>query len=172
MNQEKFVNQYIEILNVTVTEAIQKNLVFQAQKKIIESELEETKKALEAITVEKNREIENLKNQLNSSRKETAVIGNEREELKKSIQHVDVFKKQLVEARSEIEKLLAENAQKDKTIDAMGQRIKAFEQETLNNIVNENKPKDAGNTWVKKVPAKKKVVKENKEEIVKDAGKF
>mgnify|MGYP003348853771 CR=1 FL=1 len=40
MNQEKFVNQYIELLNSTVTEAINKNLVIQSQKLVLEKELE------------------------------------------------------------------------------------------------------------------------------------
>jgi hypothetical protein len=85
MDQEKFVNQYIELLNATVTEAINKNLVIQSQKLVLEKELEEVKStikgyedAVKKINADKNHEIENLKNQLNASRKETAIAGNER----------------------------------------------------------------------------------------------
>jgi hypothetical protein len=38
MNQEKFVNAYVELLNATLTEALQKNLVLQVQKKLIEED--------------------------------------------------------------------------------------------------------------------------------------
>ena len=39
MNQEKFVNTYIDLLNTTLSEAIQKNIVAQAQKKVFEEDL-------------------------------------------------------------------------------------------------------------------------------------
>ena len=40
MDQEKFVGTYIELLNNTLTEAIQKNIVSQAQKRVLEIENE------------------------------------------------------------------------------------------------------------------------------------
>jgi hypothetical protein len=39
LNKEKFINYYISLLNSTVSEAINKNLVIQAEKKVLEDEL-------------------------------------------------------------------------------------------------------------------------------------
>jgi chromosome segregation ATPase len=169
MDQEKFVNQYIELLNATVTEAINKNLVIQSQKLVLEKELEEVKStikgyedAVKKINADKNHEIENLKNQLNASRKETAIAGNEREEMRKNIQHVETFKAELVKTRSRITELEEAVSEKDKII---GEK-----EELITNLLAEkNKPADVGNTWVKKTPTKKKITTK---EIVKDAGKF
>jgi chromosome segregation ATPase len=169
MDQEKFVNQYIELLNATVTEAINKNLVIQSQKLVLEKELEEVKStikgyedAVKKINADKNHEIENLKNQLNASRKETAIAGNEREEMRKNIQHVETFKAELVKTRSRITELEEAVSEKDKIIDEKEELI-------TNLLAEKNKPADVGNTWVKKTPTKKKITTK---EIVKDAGKF
>lgn len=172
MNQEKFVNQYIDLLNATVSEAIHKNLVIQAQKRVVELELGEVRatiKDYEDALKKQNDEIVSLKNELNVSRRETVVVGNEREELRKSIQHVDTFKNELVKTRSEIENLLADNRLKQEVIDALSERIIEKENIISNLLEEKNKPADKGNTWVKKTPTKKKSVKV---EVVKDAGKF
>lgn len=172
MDQEKFVNQYIELLNATVSEAIQKNLVIQAQKKIIEAENAEIKEILKNISTEKDREIDSLKSQLNQSRRQEAITGNEKEELKKSIQHVDTFKNELIKARSDIENLLIVIKEKDKELDKLRPKVETKEEPKVKTVTVEleEKPKDVGNTWVKKVPAKKKT--SNKDTIIKDAGKF
>ena len=176
MNQEKFVNQYIELLNATVTEAINKNLVIQSQKLVIEKELEEIRTtikgyedAVKKISADKDREIENLKNQLNASRKETAIAGNEREELKRNAQHVETFKAELVKTRSRISELELTIAERDAKINALNVEVDKKEELITNLLAEKDKPKDVGNTWVKKTPAKKKTLKE---ETVKDAGKF
>lgn len=176
MNQEKFVNQYIELLNGTVTEAINKNLVIQSQKLVLEKELEEIRStikgyedAVKKIGTDKDREIENLKTQLNASRKETTIVGNEREELRKSIQHVETFKAELVKTRSKITELEESVSEKDKVIDGLQDELNKKEDLITNLLAEKTKPADVGNTWVKKVPAKKKIIKQ---ETVKDAGKF
>lgn len=172
MNQEKFVNQYIDLLNATVSEAIHKNLVIQAQKRVVELELGEVRASIkdyEEALKKQNDEIVSLKNELNVSRRETVVVGNEREELRKSIQHVDTFKNELVKTRSEIESLLKDIELKESIIDGLNQLINEKEQLIQTMLDEKNKPKDVGNTWVKKTPTKKKSVKV---EVVKDAGKF
>lgn len=130
MNQEKFVNQYIELLNATVSEAINKNLVIQAQKRVLEKELEEVastikgyEDAVKKVTADKDREIENLKNQLNASRRETVIAGNEREELKRNVQHVETFKSELVKTRNIISELETTIAEKDAKINALNDEI-------------------------------------------------
>ena len=54
MDQEKFVSKYIEILNTTISEAIQKNIVAQAQKNVLETELNELLQQHEKLLSEKN----------------------------------------------------------------------------------------------------------------------
>ena len=141
-----------------MSEAIHKNLVLQTQKKIIESEYVELKSAFDSIKGDKDREIDNLKTQLNSSRKENAIAGNERDELRKSNLHLETFRNELLKTRTEIEELQKLIAQKDEQI------------QKLSGVSEEKKPKDVGNTWVKKAPAKKKTT--IKTETIKDAGKF
>lgn len=167
MNQEKFVNQYIELLNATVAESIQKNLILQTQKKIAEAENNEFREALKTIHADKDREIESLKTQLNQSRRQEAIIGNEREELRRSVQHVDTFKNELLKTRAENEELLATIKQKDKEIE----KLKGKEQPKIETVdtQTQEKPKDVGDTWVKKVQAKKKTTKNL---TIKDAGEF
>jgi len=145
MNQETFVNQYIELLNGTVAEAIQKNIVLQAQKRIKELEFEEAQStirnyedAIKLLKSENDNEVMNLKRQLNDARKDSI--------------HLETFKTELIKLRTEKEELV--------------NKIKELEK------VSEEKkqPKDVGNTWIKKTPTKKKSIV--KEEIIKDAGKF
>ena len=161
MNQEKFVTQYIELMNATISEAIQKNLVLQAQKRIIEIDIEDIKNVLS----ERDTEIKNLKQQLNDSRRESAVLGSEREELRKSILHVDTFKNELLRTRTEIDELKAALEKKQVEIDSLKNVTTKQEEKLVENL----QEKEPQNTWVKKLPAKKKA---NKETTIKDAGKF
>jgi exonuclease SbcC len=184
MDQEKFVNQYIELLNATVAESIQKNLILQTQKKIAEVENSEFREALRTIGADKDREIDSLKTQLNQSRRQEAISGNEKEELRRSIQHVDTFKNELLKTRAENEELLAIIKQKDKEIEKLKgkdqskieekeiEKVKVKEQPKIEavDVQTQEKPKDVGNTWVKKVPAKKKTTTKNL--TIKDAGEF
>lgn len=168
MDQEKFVNQYIELLNATVAESIQKNLILQTQKKIAEVENSEFREALKTISADKDKEIESLKVQLNQSRRQEAITGNEKEELRRSIQHVDTFKNELLKTRAENEELLAIIKQKDKEIENLKDKNKPKIEAV--DVQTQEKPKDIGNTWVKKVPAKKKTTTKNL--TIKDAGEF
>ena len=108
MNQEKFVNSYIDLLNATVSEAINKNLVIQAQKKVLEDELKDIKRKDDLIASMKDshaKEISDLKAQLNDARKQKEISFNEANDLRKSVQHVDTFKNELTKERVEKENL-------------------------------------------------------------------
>ncbi len=142
MNQEKFVNQYIELLNATVAEAIQKNIVLQAQKRMAEFEIEECREEIknykEIIAVlksEKENETMLLRAQLNDALMQAT--------------HLETFKNELIKLRAENKQLV----------------VKPSEEKTTSKDA-----KDTGNTWTKKAPVKKKSLA--KEEIIKDAGKF
>jgi chromosome segregation ATPase len=108
LNQEKFVNSYIDLLNATLNEAINKNLVIQAQKKVLEDELKEVKRKDDLIASLRDshaKEISDLKSQLNDARKQKEISSNEANDLRKSVQHVDTFKNELSKERVEKENL-------------------------------------------------------------------
>lgn len=151
MNQERFVNSYVELLNTTLTEALQKNMVLQAQNIILKQDVEslenknrEVENKTKEISLQKDNEILFLKSQLNDERKQSGIIAQDREEVKKSLQHVTTFKNELLKARKEIE-------QKDELIS-----------ELLKN--------NSKNPPVKSL--KKKTTSSETKETIKDAGNF
>jgi predicted RNase H-like nuclease (RuvC/YqgF family) len=112
MNQEKFVNAYIELLNTTLTEAIQKNIVFQVQKKVTEEEVLQLQQTIEGLRTEKKltedkmtQAISSMKNELNDARSQSSIAIRDRDETRKASQHLETFKSELIKARAEIEEL-------------------------------------------------------------------
>jgi chromosome segregation ATPase len=164
MNQEKFVNSYVELLNATLTEALQKNLVLQVQKTLAEEEISDAEQKvrnieikMKELTSQKDQEIGNLKGQLNEERKQTAIVSNEREEIRKTTQHVDTFKTELVKARAEINQLKDELRAKDLIV-----------VETMNSLSLMEQEKNSVKS--KKTPLEK--TKQPTKELIKDAGSF
>jgi peptidoglycan hydrolase CwlO-like protein len=101
MNDQQFVNAYIRILNDTVTEAINKNLVMQAQLEVSKNsgnrvaELEAKVKELTNVSSDNNAlqtQLNNLKAQLDQSNSQ----------LNNKNSHVETFKRELIEARNTI----------------------------------------------------------------------
>ena len=170
MNQEKFINSYIELLNSTLTEAIQKNLTILAQKNVIEHELNEFKsnlnnetKSQKDLLQQKEKEINDLKSQINDARRQKDLATGETNELKKNVQHIETFKSELVKSRNEIDRLNNQLQEKQKIIDSVNDENKLL-LERLNKKEEDNKPV-------------KKSVKKNLEQpiqtvVVKDAGSF
>jgi predicted RNase H-like nuclease (RuvC/YqgF family) len=163
MNQEKFVNSYVELLNATLTEALQKNLVLQVQKTLAEKEISDAEQKvrnieikIKELTSQKDQEIGNLKGQLNEERKQIAIVSNEREEIRKTTQHVDTFKMELVKARAEINQLKDELKSKDLIVTETLNRLSLMEQEK-NSVKSKKAPLE------KTKPTK---------ELIKDAGSF
>lgn len=160
MNQEKFVSSYIELLTVTMTEAIQKNVVLQAQKKVLEEEIksvENKDNLISSMKVEFEKNIQDLKSQLNDARKQKELAIIENNELKKSSSHVDTFKNELAKTRSELSNsnkiieekdliiinLMNEIKSKDSNILSLNEKINTLnsapalkQQKTKNNVKN------------------------------------
>lgn len=171
MNQEKFVSSYIELLTVTMTEAIQKNVVLQAQKKVLEEEIksvENKDNLISSMRSEFEKQIQDLKSQLNDARKHKEIAVIENNELRKSSTHVDTFKNELAKTRSELSNSNKIIEEKDFLINSMkkeilelNEKIKALnsapivkQQKTKNNVKNlfveeannnTNTVRDAGN---------------------------
>lgn len=164
MNQEKFVNSYVELLNATLTEALRKNMVLQVQKTLAEQDIVESEQKvreaeikIKELIAQKDQEIGNLKGQLNEERRQTAVVANEREEIRKSSQHVETFKTELVKARAEINQLKDDLKARDLIVSETLNRLSLMEQEKTN-------------VKSKKTPLEK--TKSTKETPTKDAGNF
>lgn len=190
MNQEKFVNSYIELLTATVTESIQKNLVLQTQNKVAEQELKEVlenlnssdKKYKEEIKSKQN-DIDSLRHQLEEMRKQKDVSVAESVELKKNIDHIGTFKDELVKSRKENETLLGTIRSLEEKIKEKNQNIENITA-TVNDLheklkektiliemlsTNEQTKLSKPEIEVKKIN-KKHLVKEIKE--IEDAGNF
>lgn len=157
MNDQQFVNTYIRILNETVNEAINKNLVMQAQLEIAKqaanytAELESKVKELSNLSSDNNAlqtQLNNLKAQLDQSNSQ----------LNNKHSHVETFKKELVEARNTIRnitvdhetKIAALNAEHEVKVGALTEEIASLKTE-----IEELKARK-----------KKKEIKENKEKKV------
>jgi DNA repair exonuclease SbcCD ATPase subunit len=123
MDQEKFVNKYIELLNNTISEAIQKNIVAQAQKTILEEEvsgfskqLSEIKSGFENRLSEKEKENNVLKSEINTMRQQMGSIQTNLHEANVAKQHFETYKNELTSARTEIENLKKLIEEKDKEL--------------------------------------------------------
>jgi ABC-type transporter Mla subunit MlaD len=131
MNQEKFVNLYIELLTATITESIHKNLVLQTHKKIAEQELNDANENLKQfdnknkneLTLKQN-EIDSLRHQLGEMVKQRDIFVAESGEIKKNVEHVDTFKNELVKARKHNENLVTKI---NKLESQLEEKVKTFE---------------------------------------------
>ena len=130
MQQEKFVNIYIELLNNTLTESLQKSLVLQAQKKLVDTSIEElTKKITENEFVfsetikKKDVEIGTLRHQLEEMRKMKDISVAEAQESKKNAVHYETFKNELTKERKVNEQLKADLIEKQNTIEQLTTEI-------------------------------------------------
>lgn len=171
MNQEKFVNSYIELLAATVSESIQKNLVLQTQKKLAEQDMIEVNEKLnqlegkfkQDLTIKQN-EIDSLKHQLSEMRKQKDATVAETSELKKNIGHADTFKNELVKARKHNESLVVKINELESVVEERQKIIENLTKEIAKLLKPEVEAKKTG----KKIPLK---VVETKE-IIEDAGSF
>jgi chromosome segregation ATPase len=151
MNQEKFVNSYIELLTATITESIQKNLVLQTQKKIAEQELNDANESLtqfdnknkNELTIKQN-EIDSLKHQLGEMRKQRDVSVAESSEIKKNVEHVDTFKNELVKARKHNENLVTKINELEFELGEKIEIIKSLTTELAKNLKPEFETKKIG----------------------------
>lgn len=122
MNDQLFVNAYIRILNETLSEAFNKNLVMQAQLEVAKktndrtAELEAKIKELTAVSTDNNA----LQSQLNALKNQVEQV-NAQANTKNA--HVETFKRELVDARNIIKTQAAEietlKAATDKVVDAL-----------------------------------------------------
>lgn len=173
MDQERFINAYVELLNKTLTEALQKNIVLQVQKNmaeenvsILEQTISKSKEDIKSLLTQKEIEIKSLNLQLYELRRQSTDVSSEREELKKSIEHVGTFKNELVKARQEIKSSEISLKNKEKEIENLKQKLIEKEKE-IHTLKNPGSKKTITNK--KKTPPVETIAKA---ESIKDAGSF
>jgi len=109
MNNEKYLNYYIETLTGTMTDAIIRNISLQANARVTEELIGEQVKRIEELSaMEANRnsenetEITNLNSKLENLNKELNELKNQKvefENVKHQVQHIDTFRSELVKER-------------------------------------------------------------------------
>ena len=125
MSGEKYLNYYVEILTSTMTDAVIRNISLQANAKVTEEvinnqakTIEELKNTLESFKIDKNQEIDsktnrfendikghlNTINNLNVQLVELNKMKSEYENIKHQVQHINVFRDELIKEREEHQK--------------------------------------------------------------------
>jgi chromosome segregation ATPase len=179
--QQQFINTYIELLTSTFNDAMQKNIVLQAQKKLVEDDAKELIKKIQELEEQRNSEkntqsevekkadekikqiellhtskFNTLQNESNQVKTQLTTLQRENYDLKKNGQLVDTYKNELLGARTLIAKL----------------------QETINDLQNKiivlNTPATTKKT--KKTPVVEKpsleTIADTQDSKTKDAGNF
>ena len=167
MNNEKYINYYIETLTATLTDAIVRNVSMQSNARITDEVIgdqnkiiEELKSSLESVKssdgehIKKlNETIIQLENELNLYKS----YKNECDNVKHQLQHLDTFKNELIKERELTKKLQNE-------IDYL--KLSPAKRKKLDNVVSEKQ---------EVVETKAKIFKETVPSInikVKDGGSF
>lgn len=91
---EQFINVYVDLLNASFVDAVNKNLILQAQQKVAEMELASLKEINEK-NISESLELNSLRNQLSATQNDLIVSKN-------ATQHLESFKAELIKAREEI----------------------------------------------------------------------
>jgi len=118
MNNEKYVNYYVEILTNTLTDAIIRNVSLQANAKINEDVIKDQFNSVEKLKSLENNVQEHL-NTINSLKNQISVLNDykiENENIKSQLQHIDTFRNELLKCREETQKNLADYENKIKKL--------------------------------------------------------
>lgn len=106
-DNQVFVNSYIKVLNDTINEAMNKNLIMQAQLEVGKLtaarvvELENKLRQLEELSTENH----NLRNQLTSLSSDLQVAD---EQVSRKNNHIETFKRELIESRGTVKRMTKE----------------------------------------------------------------
>jgi chromosome segregation ATPase len=137
MQNENYVNYYIETLTSTMTDAIVRNVSLQASNRLHEDIIKEYEKVIGELSNQQNESIESLQNENNRLVDEISSLRqfkSEYENIKHQAQHVDTFRNELIRAREENDVL---KKQIDYLQMSPAKRKKYDEQQTQKNFVEE-----------------------------------
>lgn len=172
MDQEKFINVYIELLNSTLVEALQKNIVAQAKNKIFEGDYNELKASFDSALQEKEDHILKLVGELNAVRKQIGQLSTEVENNRTASEHFETYKNELLNCRSKNEELLNLIKQKDALIAQKDKQLAKFnagpKPVVINKLNKKTTPVETKKVEQEETPAPKTTIVKT----VKDAGNF
>jgi len=137
MSDQQFVNAYIRILNDTLNEAMSKNLVMQAQLEVSKqvgarvAELEAKIKEFSGVSSSNNE----LQSQLNNLK---AQLEQTNSQLTNKNNHIETFKRELIDARNIIKAQTTEIELLKKNIEELKPRAKKRAEKTAVNTVESN----------------------------------
>lgn len=171
MNQEKFVNVYIDLLNSTLTEAIQKNIVSQAQNKVNQNDLSELQTTFAEMQKESEARIRGLIDELNESRRQIGQLSTHIEQSKTANEHFETYKNELINCRKKNEELIELINQKDKLIAEKDKQLQKFNAGPKPVVVNKLGKKNTPQPLETK-EEEKETTKTVKVKSVRDAGNF
>ena len=100
MNEQNYINHYVEILTSTMTEAVIRNVSLQAQTKVINEVVENQSKQLDDL----NNTINNLKDEINSLKNQNSDFNNMKnayDSAQNQLSHLDTFRNELIKERAE-----------------------------------------------------------------------
>lgn len=144
MNDQQFVTNYVRILNDTLNEAINKNLVMQAQLEIAKAQL-----SVMAELENKIKELSNVSSDNNALQNNINILKGQLDQANAQLlsknSHSDTFKKELVDARNiikqyadKVETLNAEIELLNQQIEELKSRKRKKDKATLNTVVGNN----------------------------------
>jgi len=137
MNNEKYLNYYIETMTATLTDCVVRNVSLQANAKVTEEVIDEQSKLIKELQLsleQKNNSdvqlIDELRKQIESLRDEKSTLNNtinelnafkrQYEDVKNQVNHVETFRNELIKSRKETETVRSEM---NKTIDELNSKI-------------------------------------------------
>jgi len=132
MNDQQFVNEYIRVLNETLSEAFNKNLVMQAQLAVTKKVGDKTAE-LEA----KLQNLTNLSSDNNALQSQIGALTSQLEQTRSSLEqrtsHTETFKRDLVDARNQLKNAL-DNLEKERLshnakVDSLNVEIESLKKE-------------------------------------------
>jgi len=99
MNEQNYINYYIEVLTSTMTDAVVRNVSLQAQTKVINEVVENQSKQLDDFY----NVINSLKDEINSLKNQNSEMSGfkgEADNAKSQLQHLDTFRNELIKERA------------------------------------------------------------------------
>jgi histone H3/H4 len=149
MENEKYLNHYVDIITATMSDAIIRNVSLQANLKISEEIIGELNKRVEELSVicaNQNSELEELQNKT----VETSDMKREFDNMKTLVNNVDIYRGQLVkerelhqQTRNDFEKIIQELRNELDILKTPPKRkrvVKVADTPVLSSLITEDKP--------------------------------
>lgn len=185
MNQEKYVEYFVDVMTKTLQDTVVKSISLQANLRLSENIIKELQSKVEELDANDNKKIQQLQNEINvhintintlkGQVNDLSVVKSEYESVKHQVQHIDTFTNELNKTREELQNVQSRYSSE---IEAIKKQYESQIQELKDQI-----------DYLKLTPAKRKKIDEVKaaqtelisaeleelvlsDEIIKDGGSF